>query len=401
MKNISIIGLQWGDEGKGKIVDYLAKDYKTIVRFQGGPNAGHTVYVNNKKYVFHQLPSGLLWGNKKGIIGSGVVLDIETLKKEIEQIKDINFKLIIDYRANIILPYHKLEDEMEESMGGIGSTKRGISQAYRDKYARIGIRVFDVLNENRLKIALKRNYEFNRALISSRYSKEIMSFDEVYEYVLSFKNFLLEFSSDAQYEILNEKEGIIFEGAQGTLLDITFGTYPFVTSSHTITSGIGISLGIPLNIIDENIGVFKAYTTRVGKGPFPTELNDEIGEYIRNKGNEYGSTTGRARRCGWLDLVLLKYAVLMNNINYLILTKLDVLFGLSEVKVCVAYEYKNNIVDFPPVYDLENVKPIYKTFKGFDSVEGASEYISFIESYLNRKIVFVSYGFEREAMLKL
>ncbi len=401
LKNISVVGLQWGDEGKGKIVDYLAKDYKTIVRFQGGPNAGHTVYVNNKKYVFHQLPSGLLWGGKKGIIGSGVVLDIEELKKEIEQIKNIDFKILIDYRANVILPYHKLENEIEESLGGIGSTKKGISQAYRDKYARIGIKVFDILNKDRLKNALIKNYEFNKNLISSRYNREIMKFEEVYEYLISFRDFLSEFSSDAQYEILNEKEGIIFEGAQGTLLDITFGTYPYVTSSHTITSSIGISLGIPLNMIDENIGVFKAYTTRVGKGPFPTELNDEIGDYIRNKGNEYGSTTGRARRCGWLDLVLLKYAIIVNNINYLILTKLDVLFGLDEVKICIAYEYKNKIIDFPPVYDLENVKPIYKTFKGFDNIEEAQEYISFIEKFLNKKIIYISYGFERESILKL
>lgn len=399
MKNISIIGLQWGDEGKGKIVDYLSKDYKIIVRFQGGPNAGHTVYVNNKKYIFHQLPSGLIWGNKKGIISSGVVLDLETLKKEIEQIKDIDFKLIIDYRTNIILPYHKLEDELEEKLGGIGSTKKGISQAYRDKFARIGIRVFDILDENRLRKSLIKNYEFNKHLLKSKFNFEIMPFEEVYEYLLSYKNFIKEFSGDAQIEILKEKKGILFEGAQGTLLDITFGTYPYVTSSNTITSSIGVGCGIPLNLIEEHIGVFKAYTTRVGNGPFPTELNDEIGNYLREKGNEYGSTTGRPRRCGWLDLVLLKYAIDINGINKIILTKIDVLFGLKEIKLCVAYEYNGKIIDFPPIYDLENVKPIYKNLKGFDNLNEANHYIEFIENYLNMKISYISYGFERTSII--
>ncbi len=399
MKNISIIGLQWGDEGKGKIVDYLSKDYKIIVRFQGGPNAGHTVYVNNKKYIFHQLPSGLIWGNKKGIISSGVVLDLETLKKEIEQIKDIDFKLIIDYRTNIILPYHKLEDELEEKLGGIGSTKKGISQAYRDKFARIGIRVFDILDENRLRKSLIKNYEFNKHLLKSKFNFEIMPFEEVYEYLLSYKNFIKEFSGDAQIEILKEKKGILFEGAQGTLLDITFGTYPYVTSSNTITSSIGVGCGIPLNLIDEHIGVFKAYTTRVGNGPFPTELNDEIGNYLREKGNEYGSTTGRPRRCGWLDLVLLKYAIDINGINKIILTKIDVLFGLKEIKLCVAYEYNGKVIDFPPIYDLENVKPIYKNLKGFDNLNEANHYIEFIENYLNMKISYISYGFERASII--
>jgi adenylosuccinate synthase len=399
VKNISIIGLQWGDEGKGKIVDYLSKDYKIIVRFQGGPNAGHTVYVNNKKYIFHQLPSGLIWGNKKGIISSGVVLDLETLKKEIEQIKDIDFKLIIDYRTNIILPYHKLEDELEEKLGGIGSTKKGISQAYRDKFARIGIRVFDILDENRLRKALIKNYEFNKHLLKSKFNYEIMPFEEVYEYLLSYKNFIKEFSGDAQIEILKEKKGILFEGAQGTLLDITFGTYPYVTSSNTITSSIGVGCGIPLNLIEEHIGVFKAYTTRVGNGPFPTELNDEIGDYLREKGNEYGSTTGRPRRCGWLDLVLLKYAIDINGINKIILTKIDVLFGLKEIKLCVAYEYNGKIIDFPPIYDLENVKPIYKNLKGFDNLNEANHYIEFIENYLNMKISYISYGFERASII--
>jgi adenylosuccinate synthase len=399
VKNISIIGLQWGDEGKGKIVDYLSKDYKIIVRFQGGPNAGHTVYVNNKKYIFHQLPSGLIWGNKKGIISSGVVLDLETLKKEIEQIKDIDFKLIIDYRTNIILPYHKLEDELEEKLGGIGSTKKGISQAYRDKFARIGIRVFDILDENRLRKSLIKNYEFNKHLLKSKFNYEIMPFEEVYEYLLSYKNFIKEFSGDAQIEILKEKKGILFEGAQGTLLDITFGTYPYVTSSNTITSSIGVGCGIPLNLIDEHIGVFKAYTTRVGNGPFPTELNDEIGNYLREKGNEYGSTTGRPRRCGWLDLVLLKYAIDINGINKIILTKIDVLFGLKEIKLCVAYEYNGKVIDFPPIYDLENVKPIYKNLKGFDNLNKANHYIEFIENYLNMKISYISYGFERASII--
>jgi adenylosuccinate synthase len=399
VKNISIIGLQWGDEGKGKIVDYLSKDYKIIVRFQGGPNAGHTVYVNNKKYIFHQLPSGLIWGNKKGIISSGVVLDLETLKKEIEQIKDIDFKLIIDYRTNIILPYHKLEDELEEKLGGIGSTKKGISQAYRDKFARIGIRVFDILDENRLRKALIKNYEFNKHLLKSKFNYEIMPFEEVYEYLLSYKNFIKEFSGDAQIEILKEKKGILFEGAQGTLLDITFGTYPYVTSSNTITSSIGVGCGIPLNLIEEHIGVFKAYTTRVGNGPFPTELNDEIGNYLREKGNEYGSTTGRPRRCGWLDLVLLKYAIDINGINKIILTKIDVLFGLKEIKLCVAYEYNGKVIDFPPIYDLENVKPIYKNLKGFDNLNEANHYIEFIENYLNMKISYISYGFERASII--
>lgn len=396
MNNLAIIGLQWGDEGKGKIVDYFTKDYQVIVRFQGGPNAGHTVYVDDKKYVFHQLPSGLLWGHRKGIISPGVVLDLELLLEEIKQIT-VDFDLLIDYRTHVILPYHRLEDELAEKLGGIGSTRKGISQAYRDKYARLGIRVFDILDEKRLKERLLLNYNFNKAVLT-QYNFQIMPFDEIYEYLLKFKDFLKKHTVDTQYELLKIKDNILFEGAQGVYLDINFGTYPYVTSSHSILASIGINCGFPLSWINKKLGVFKAYTTRVGQGPFPTEMDENLAEIIRHRGNEYGATTGRPRRCGWLDLVLLKQAVLFNEINQLALTKIDVLFGLDEVKVAIAYKVEDKIIDYLP-FDLSQAQPVYKIFKGFQNIDQARDFLNFIEEYLSMKINFVSYGVGRNDIL--
>ncbi len=398
MSRVSVIvGLQWGDEGKGKIADFLSGDYHIIARFQGGANAGHTVKVKGKEYIFHQVPSGLLRGGKVGILGAGMVIDILSLVEELRQLEGVDYRLIVDERAHLVLPYHKVQDARQEESGkGVGSTKRGISQAYRDKYARFGIRAESLLDERILKEDLKRSYEFNK-----RHFSVNLDFEEIYDILLAESREIKDMVGDASrylMDALNEGKSILMEGAQGTLLDIDFGTYPYVTSSHTISGGALVGLGFPWKSINEVIGVFKAYTTRVGKGPFPTELVDETGNQLREKGGEYGATTGRPRRVGWLDLVALKYAVWINGVDYLVMTKLDVLFGFPEVKVAVAYRMHGMELDWFPasIHRLSHVEPIYRTFPGFDDIEGARDYISFIEEYLGVPIKIISYGMDRE-----
>ncbi len=398
MSKVSVIvGLQWGDEGKGKIADFLSGDYDIIARFQGGANAGHTVKVGGREYVFHQVPSGLLRGGKVGILGAGMVIDIMSLVEELKQLEGVDYDLVIDERAHLVLPYHRLQDARQEESGrGVGSTRRGISQAYRDKYARFGVRAGSLLDERILKEDLKRSYEFN-----SRHFTVNLDFEEIYDILLTESREIRDMIGDASLYLRNaieEGKSILMEGAQGTLLDIDFGTYPYVTSSHTISGGALVGLGFPWKRVDEVIGVFKAYTTRVGKGPFPTELVDETGNQLREKGGEYGATTGRPRRVGWLDLVALRYAVWVNGVDYLVMTKLDVLFGFPEVKVAVAYRLQGMDVRwFPASYHrLARVEPIYRTFPGFDDLDGARDYISFIEDYLGVPIKIISYGMDRE-----
>ncbi len=398
MSKVSVIvGLQWGDEGKGKIADYLSGDYDIIARFQGGANAGHTVKVGGREYIFHQVPSGLLRGGKVGILGAGMVIDILSLVKELKQLEGVDYRIVIDERAHLVLPYHRSQDARQEESGrGVGSTRRGISQAYRDKYARFGVRAGSLLDERILKEDLRRSYEFN-----SRHFTVDLDFDEIYEILLAESREIRDMVGDATLYLRNaleEGKSILMEGAQGTLLDIDFGTYPYVTSSHTISGGALVGLGIPWKRVDEVIGVFKAYTTRVGKGPFPTELVDDTGNQLRERGGEYGATTGRPRRVGWLDLVALKYAVWVNGVDYLVMTKLDVLFGFPEIKVSVAYRLHGIEMDWFPAssHRLARVEPIYRTFSGFDDLEGAREYISFIEEYLGVPVRIVSYGMDRE-----
>ncbi len=411
-----VIGLQWGDEGKGRIVDYLAESHSVVARFQGGANAGHTVSVNGEDHIFHLIPSGMLRKDVIGLIGAGTVLDLEVLVDEIERIEKLTGvptegRLFVDGRASVVMPYHKSEDQWEEVYrGGIGTTKRGIGPAYRDRYARIGLIVADLFAKD-LKSKVERALDFNNQILGSRYGKPPFSVGKMMDYLAALRDRILPFVADVPAKLKQlEDEGheILLEGAQGTYLDIFFGTYPFVTSSHTVSGGASVGLGIGPNKIQRIIGVTKAYTTRVGKGPFPTELNDEMGELIRSNGNEFGATTGRPRRCGWLDLVALRYSVLLNGVTELAITKIDVLSGIEEIKAAVEYEMDGKRLKYPPITvdDWARVKPIYRSFKGWEKFWGtmlpveAEEFVKFIEGELGVKATLVSTGKERNSMAK-
>lgn len=413
-----VVGLQWGDEGKGKIVDYLAENYDVIVRFQGGTNAGHTVLVGNEEFIFHLIPSGILRENKVGAIGAGVVLDIDTLLQEIKLVEDksgsIEKRFIIDGRAHITLPFHKDEDALQETTGkGIGTTKRGIGPTYRDKYWRIGIRLFDLFDEEKLKESIEKSLTFNNYLLQIFGENKTYAADEIFKKLMNWRDSIGKFVGDVALflnEEIKARKNILLEGAQGTFLDITFGTYPYVTSSHTISGGATIGTGLSPSSIDEVIGISKAYTTRVGKGPFPTELKDQLGNHIREKGGEYGATTSRPRRCGWLDLVLLKYSVMLNGVDELAITKLDVLDGLEEIRIATQYELPDGSKTSDLPFTLEMAKPIYTTFKGWESTKSARsidelpanarKYLDFIEEYLEVKISLVSVGKERNEIIE-
>ncbi|MCX7904339.1 MAG: adenylosuccinate synthase [Caloramator sp.] len=418
--SLVVIGAQWGDEGKGKITDFLAEGADVVVRYQGGNNAGHTVIANDKKYKLHLIPSGILYEDKLCIIGNGVVIDPKALLDEIEYLRDEgirvdNKKLLISDRAHVIMPYHKKIDALSEKKRGskdIGTTGKGIGPCYTDKHERTGIRICDLLNKEVFYEKLKANLEVKNRLIKEIYEDEEMNFDEIYnsytEYAEKLKDFITD-TSVVLYDSIKEGKKVLFEGAQGTLLDIDYGTYPYVTSSHPIAGGVCIGSGVGPTMIDRVVGVCKAYTTRVGKGPFPTELFDETGEYIREKGFEYGTTTGRARRCGWLDLVILKYAARISGLTSLAITKIDTLAGLEKIKVCTGYEFEGRVIEnFPAsLEDLAKCKPIYKEFDGWDeSIQGAKtyedlpenakKYLKFIEEYTGVRISIVSVGPERE-----
>ncbi len=418
MKKV-ILGAQWGDEGKGKIVDLLSKDFDIVVRYQGGNNAGHTVVIENNKFILHILPTGLLHKHTIGIISQGMVIDIDVLLEEIESIesKGINIKdrVFISDRAHIILPYHKKLDALFEKQNSIGTTLKGIGPSYMFKYARKGIRIIDLLDE---KLFYDRLVE-NMSLIKSfcEVYKESFEFDinEIYETTLKKISSLKDNIKPVVYILKDSSKNILFEGAQGVMLDIDIGTYPYVTSSNASVLGLcnGNSLSPKFFCDSSFVGVSKAYVTRVGAGPFPTELLDETGELLRDKGKEYGSTTGRPRRCGWLDLVALKYACFTNDISELIITKLDVLDNFETVKVCTAYEIDGEKTDrFPSSLEaLNKAKPVYETLKGWnDSTaslkdknklpKNALSYIKFIEDYLNVRVVMLSTGPKRESVYK-
>lgn len=411
-----LLGLQWGDEGKGKIVDFLAPKYDLVARFQGGPNAGHTLEFDGIKHVLHQIPSGIFREGKQNIIGNGVVLDPVIFINELSQINkkfNISLKdiLSISTRAQLISPVHRLLDKvLEENKGKnkIGSTLKGIGPTYQDKIGRHGLRVGEILSDN-FKEKYDKQKSYHNYFLEGHYDNNFSDEEKTFfECINKLKEFKI---VDTEYLInknVNRKKKVLAEGAQGTLLDIDFGSYPFVTSSNTTTAGACIGLGISPKKIDKVFGIFKAYCTRVGAGPFPTELFDDIGEKIAKNGNEFGSTTGRPRRCGWLDLPALKYSIMLNGVSDLYMMKADVLSGFSEVKVCIGYDYNNEKIDyFPSSIESDSIKPIYKSFNGwtsksnharsFDDLENNfKEYINFIESEVGVSIKLVSLGPDRE-----
>ncbi len=420
MKVDVLLGLQWGDEGKGKIVDVLTPNYNIITRFQGGPNAGHTLEFNNVKHVLHTIPSGIFRKNTINIIGNGVVIDPVIFKKEIFDLKqpDIDFTKIIyiSKKAHLILPTHKILDAASEQAKGkskIGSTLKGIGPTYMDKTGRNGLRIGDIISDNFINrynalkqkhLNLIKQYNFNFDITESE--------KEWFKAIEFIKNYKFIDSENYINESLNNNKTILAEGAQGTLLDIDFGTYPFVTSSNTICAGACTGLGVAPNKIGEVFGIFKAYCTRVGSGPFPTELFDNDGKKLQNIGHEFGATTGRPRRCGWLDLVALKYAVTINGVTRLYMMKTDVLDSFDTIKVATAYKINNKIIKHFP-YELSNdIKPIYSELKGWktdltkinsknDFPNELNDYIKFIEENIGVPIKIVSVGPDRKQTIHI
>ena len=416
-----LLGLQWGDEGKGKIVDVLTSKYDIIARFQGGPNAGHTLVFNDKKYVLHTIPSGIFHEDKINLIGNGVVIDPVILNKEIENIKgeevDISKSLLISRKAHLILPTHRLIDAASEKAKGknkIGSTLKGIGPTYMDKTGRNGFRVGDLESKNwRTKydqLSQKHQQLISFYNVELDYNLEELE-NEFFKAIKELRKIKFIDSEDFLFNSQDENKSILAEGAQGSLLDIDFGTYPFVTSSNTTAAGACTGLGISPNSINDVFGIFKAYTTRVGSGPFPTELFDDYGERMSKVGKEFGATTGRPRRCGWLDLVALKYACRINGVTKLMMMKTDVLSGFDKVLVCTNYKYKGwEIKNLP--YDLsdESLEPIYEEFTGWSEdlrnlksidelPKSLIDYINFLEKELNIPIVIVSVGPDRKETL--
>lgn len=424
MSHLIIIGAQWGDEGKGKIIDHLAKDYDVIARYQGGHNAGHTVKIGNKTHFLHFIPSGILRPDKTCIIGNGMVIDPGALLKEIESIKaegiNVDGRLLISSNAHLIMPYHYLLDSSKEQEMGennIGTTKRGIGPAYSDKMRRVGIRMGDLYNRERFQKLLKENLKEKKLILKELYGLDCPESHEIEEKYLEHGEKLKTFVTDttlAVKKFFQEGKKFLIEGAQGALLDIDHGTYPFVTSSSPCIGGVGTGLGISPGKIEKVVGIAKAYCTRVGAGPFPTELTDSLGDQIRDKGKEYGTTTGRPRRCGWLDIVALRHAVWLNGFTSLAISKLDVLDELSSISFCVAYEHKGTVSDdFPgDTSVLNNCKPVYETLPGWKSnISGIKQYnmlplnarnfLSRIETLVGIPISLVSVGAERgETLIK-
>lgn len=407
-----ILGLQWGDEGKGKIVDYFAPAYDMIARFQGGPNAGHTLYVNGKKIVLHQIPSGIFRENKMNLIGSGVVLDAVILQKECEAVAsfgvDVRNSLYVSERTHLILPTHRAIDRASEAAKGrekIGSTLKGISPAYMDKTGRNGLRVGDLLGNDFQKKYEQLRKKHQQILDNFSFDEDISQaeneFFEALEFLKTLKIINGEyFINDA----IQAGKNILAEGAQGSMLDVDFGTFPYVTSSNTITAGVCSGLGIPPQKIKEVIGITKAYCTRVGSGPFPTELHDEMGELIRRNGDEFGSTTGRPRRCGWIDLVALNFACMINGVTQLVMTKADVLDNIDILKVCSKYKMNEKETTQVP-FQMEgvNVEPVYKEFEGWKTdITGIKNfknlppqmdtYINYINKTLGVPVNYISNG---------
>ena len=412
-----LVGGQWGDEGKGKIVDILSENYDIVTRYQGGANAGHTVEIGNSKYILHLIPSGILREGVVCIIGNGVVIDPTALLDEIALLEKNNIKvdgrLFISHNAHLIMPYHKLLDSIQESGDNkIGTTGRGIGPCYIDKYARKGIKIVDLLNRKTLEEKIRKNLEEKNNLLKKVYEKEELNVEEIIHQYLEFDKKIDKYIKDIPAYLNNaiaQGKSILLEGAQGALLDVDHGTYPFVTSSSPTSGGACTGTGIPPNKIDNVLGIVKAYTTRVGYGPFPTELLDDDGNKLRKIGVEYGATTGRPRRCGWFDAFLVNYSVMINGIEEVAITKLDVLSDFSEIKVCTGYKLNGNILkSFPTDFErLQTVTPVYETLKGWnkdisncrafaDLPSQTKEYLDFISKEAGMKIKIVSVGPKRD-----
>ena len=414
-----ILGLQWGDEGKGKIVDYFAKNYDVIARFQGGPNAGHTLYVNGSKIVLHQIPSGIFHEDKINLIGNGVVLDPITLKKECEAVAsfgvDYRKNLFISERTHLILPTHRALDQASEVSKGqdkIGSTLKGIGPAYMDKTGRNGLRVGDLLDKTFITQYIKLRTKHQILLDNFNFQEDITTWEEEFFDAIEFLRGLNIVNGEYFInEKINKGMRILAEGAQGSMLDVDFGTFPFVTSSNTISAGVCSGLGIAPQKIKEVIGITKAYCTRVGSGPFPTELMDATGDFLRNAGNEFGSTTGRPRRCGWMDLVALQFACMINGVTQIVMTKADILDALEELKVCTSYTIngiETNQVPFQ--MNKLNINPNYEIFNGWNtdisnlnsfesSPNEMKKYIEYINKFLAIPVKFISNGPARDQII--
>ena len=420
MSTLVVVGSQWGDEGKGKITDLLSEEADIIVRYQGGCNAGHTVVKGDEQYIFHLIPSGILHRGVKCLIGNGVVIDPQSLLQEIENLKkkniEIDDNLFIDFKAHVVFPYHKTLDEIRETKRGkdkIGTTKRGIGPAYADKIARTGIRMIDLIDEKFLQKKLENNLnekdtifeKLYRLKISNQEKKDILK--KYIEYGQLLKKYVTDVSLYLNQAISEDKK-ILFEGAQGTLLDVDHGTFPYVTSSNPIAGGACIGTGVGPTKIDRVMGITKAYTTRVGRGPFPTEMQGELEEYTRQKGGEFGATTGRPRRCGWFDAVLVNYAVRINGMDSMVLTKIDVLGDFDKIKICTSYKYNGETINEFPVHleTLQNCIPIYEEMEGWkgdisqitkyeDFPQQLKAYINRIEELVKTKVGIVSVGPKR------
>lgn len=414
-----VVGAQWGDEGKGKIVDHLSKEADYVVRYQGGANAGHTLKFDGKKVVLHLIPSGIFNGDAKCVIGNGVVIDPKALLEEIENIEKMGFglkgRLFISNAAHVILPYHQLLDQVKEKHRGedaIGTTGRGIGPAYVSKVSRVGIRTADLFHPEMLREKIESNLADINESLEHIYKEELLDPKPILDDALEAAEKICPYIHNTGailHQAIERNENILLEGAQGSLLDIDHGTYPYVTSSSPTSGGACTGSGIPPTAIEKVMGITKAYCTRVGNGPFPTELNNDFGELLREKGQEFGATTGRPRRCGWIDLVALKYAVRINGINELALTKMDVLNDFEQIKLCTEYEidWEKTDVFSPDLTEIEKVKPVYHTMPGWQEdvnkcssieelPESATNYLRFVQDYLGVELTILSTGPNRE-----
>ena len=416
MSSQVVVGTQWGDEGKGKIVDVLAEKADMIVRFQGGDNAGHTVIVNGKKYVLHLLPSGVLHKDAVCVIGPGVVCNPFVLLEEMDTLEKGGLTcdhIVISDRAQILMPYHRYQDKLEEESANhkIGTTQKGIGPCYSDKYARRGIRYHELLDFESFKVRLKEVLDFKNKLFTNVYGANpldydtiVKDFEKIYDRIVP----MIKETTHMVNEALDQNKNVLFEGAQAMMLDINYGTYPYVTSSSPTSAGVATGAGVAVNRLQTIIGVVKAYSTRVGEGPFVTELLDSIGENLRAVGAEYGATTGRPRRCGWLDLLVVKHACTMNGLTDIVLTKIDVLTGIDTLKVCVGYDVYGTIYDYVPSDQavVAKAKPVYKEFAGwtediskmtsYDQLpQNCKDYVSFIEQFTGVRVSMISVGPDR------
>ncbi len=419
-----VIGMQWGDEGKGKVIDLVSENAEVIARYSGGNNAGHTIIQNGEEFVLHLIPSGIFHKNKLCVIGNGVVVDPAALKEEMDMLEkagiELEGNLVLSDRANIIMPYHCISDKGREGSGKfkkIGTTGRGIGPSYSDKISRVGIRACDFADESLLREKFLANYDEKKVLLKHLYNTEIADSEKLLDELLQYKDMILKFMGNT-HSLMNEKIAenakILCEGAQGTMLDIDHGTYPYVTSSNSISGGACTGLGIPPTKIDRVVGVIKAYTTRVGEGPFPSELKDDDGELLRKEGSEFGATTGRPRRCGWFDAMVAKYAIALSGVDSMILTKIDVLDVFDTIKVCTAYKYKGKVLTEIPAeaHILEQCQPVYTEFKGWKQVtagidrfddlpDNTKKYIDALRDLLGVDFLMISTGPGRDQTLRM